>query len=748
MADKDDDFLKRLLAIFGIEAREHVDALFSGIAELEKMPDEAEQARIVEAIFREAHSLKGAARSVNLTQVEAACQSLESTFSAMKRKELSLTAALIDELHQQLNRLSGLLEPSLHADPGPHHGHGRDDRAAGAAATPPEPAVTRENAPPQTPAASLKAPRSAPEERLAAAGTVRISTEKLDSIFLQSEEMLAAKLLAQQRRQELQTVQSMVAAWGKDWSGLMARHPDFYRALAQQPQWLNLVEQNTAFIKALGYQLGTMRKAADQDQRMLGKMVDDLLGDMKKALMLPFSALMEIFPRLVRDLARDGGKEIALEIRGGEIEADRRILEEIKDPLIHLLRNCVDHGIEMPEARARLDKSPKGNIGIIISPRSGNRVEINVSDDGAGIDPDQVKAAAARLGLLEQEALSELDEAAAVELIYQSGVSTSPILTEVSGRGLGLAIVREKVERLGGSVAVETRAGAGTTFRIELPLTLATYRGIAVRVGAQTFVLQTSNVERNVRIRHEDIQTVENRETLRLGDETLSLAWLGEVLGIPQQTSIETKLHQVLVLAASGKRIAFVVDEVLGEQEVLVKNLGRQLSRVRNISAATILGSGKAIPILNVADLMKSAQLAVPARHMEPAAAKEGMHAPAQAVLVVEDSITARSLLKGILEVAGYKVTTAVDGIDGLTQLRSGEFDIVVSDVDMPRMNGFDLTAKIRSDKKLADLPVVLVTALESREDRERGIDVGANAYIVKRSFEQSNLLEVMRRLI
>ena len=746
MADKDDDFLKRLLAIFGIEAREHVDALFSGIAELEKMPDEAEQARIVEAIFREAHSLKGAARSVNLTQVEAACQSLESTFSAMKRKELSLTAALIDELHQQLNRLSGLLEPSLHADPGPHHGHGRDDRAAGAAATPPEPAATRENAPPQTPAVSLKAPRSAPEERLAAAGTVRISTEKLDSIFLQSEEMLAAKLLAQQRRQELQKVQSMVAAWGKDWSGLMARHPDFYRALAQQPQWLNLVEQNAAFIKVLGYQLGTIRKAADQDQRMLGKMVDDLLGDMKKVLMLPFSALMEIFPRLVRDLARDGGKEIALEIRGGDIEADRRILEEIKDPLIHLLRNCVDHGIEMPEARARLDKSPKGNIGIVISPRSGNRVEIDVSDDGAGINPDKVKAAAARLGLLEQEALSELDEAAAVELIYQSGVSTSPIITEVSGRGLGLAIVREKVERLGGSVAVETRAGAGTTFRIELPLTLATYRGIAVRVGAQTFVLQTCNVERNVRIRHEDIQTVENRETLRLGDETLSLAWLGEVLGIPQQTSIETKLHQVLVLAASGKRIAFVVDEVLGEQEVLVKNLGRQLSRVRNISAATILGSGKAIPILNVADLMKSAQLALPARHMVEA--KEEMHAPAHAVLVVEDSITARSLLKGILEVAGYKVTTAVDGIDGLTQLRSGEFDIVVSDVDMPRMNGFDLTAKIRSDKKLADLPVVLVTALESREDRERGIDVGANAYIVKRSFEQSNLLEVMRRLI
>ncbi|TAL45633.1 MAG: hybrid sensor histidine kinase/response regulator, partial [Methylovulum sp.] len=210
----------------------------------------------------------------------------------------------------------------------------------------------------------------------------------------------------------------------------------------------------------------------------------------------------------------------------------------------------------------------------------------------------------------------------------------------------------------------------------------------------------------------------------------------------------DSAFHHVLVLTSAGKHIAFVVDEVLSEQEVLVKSLGRQLSRVRNISAATILGSGKVVPILNVTDLMKSALQVTHARNLGKVESKAEIKAPTQTVLVVEDSITARSLLKGILEVAGYKVSTAIDGIDGLTQLRSGEFELVVSDVDMPRMNGFDLTAKIRGDKNLADLPVVLVTALESREDRERGIDVGANAYIVKRSFEQSNLLEVVRRLI
>ncbi|MBL6985888.1 MAG: response regulator [Methylobacter sp.] len=747
MSEKESDFLKRLLVTFRIEAKEHVDALFTGIDALEKMPDETRQAELIEAIFREAHSLKGAARSVNMLQIEEVCQSLESTFSEMKHKETSLTSELFDSLHLAMNNLSGLLEPELKTEFAPKTVQCRKDEVASASETPPsEPSVAKEKPLSYTRTAEVRPPHVMAEEKLAVVGTVRISTAKLDSIFLQSEEMLAVKLLAQQRRQELQTVQSMVAAWGKDWTRKMAHHRDLYSAPVKQLQWLELVEQNAAFIKALSYRLKVMGKAADQDQRMIGRMVDDLLEDMKKALMFPFSTLMEIFPRLVRDLAGNSGKDIDLNIRCGKIEADRRILEEIKDPLIHLLRNCVDHGIELSAERASLDKPLRGKIDIAVFPRSGNRVEISISDDGAGIDGAKVKAAADRLGILAQDEPSEMDDDAAVELIYRSGVSTSPIITEVSGRGIGLAIVREKVERLGGCIGVETHPGVGTTFRIELPLTLASYRGIAVRVAAQTFVVQTGSVERSVRIRREDIQTVENRETIRLGDETLSLAWLGDVLGIPNEVAGDAGFQQVVVLTAGGKRIAFIVDEVLGEREVLVKGLGRQLSRVRNISAATILGSGKVVPILNVIDLLKSAQQA--AQTGIRRVSKTEKKAPAQAVLVVEDSITARSLLKGILEVAGYTVTTAVDGIDGLTKLRSGEFDIVVSDVDMPRMNGFDLTAKIRSDKKLADVPVVLVTALESREDRERGIDVGANAYIVKRSFEQSNLLEVVRRLI
>ncbi|HSI23306.1 MAG TPA: response regulator [Methylophilaceae bacterium] len=728
--DNDDEFLKRLLTTFRLEAREHIDALYAGIAGMERQPETAEFATLVEQVFREAHSLKGAARSVNESAIESICQSLESTFSAMKRGELPTSSALFDSLQLTLNQLSALLNGENAAPPFP-------PQAAQAPLSEPGPAS------PQTPA--NKPPGG---ESTMVANTVRISTDKLDSIFLQAEEMLAAKLLLQQRRQELSSMQNLAAMMNKEWSNFSSQYPDFQHTLAQQPQLQELLDQNATFIKNLNHQLNAITKSTEQDQRMIGRMVDELLEDMKKALMLPFSTVLEAFPRLVRDLAKQHGKGIELAMQGEELEADRRILEAIKDPLTHLVRNAIDHGIESPATRAHHHKPERGQIVIAIQPNSGNRVEITISDDGSGIDTEKVKTHAQRLGLLSREEATNMDENGAMELIYHSGVSTSPIITEISGRGLGLAIVREKIDKLGGSVNVTTHPGIGTSFRILLPLTLATYRGITIRVGEQIFVLPTSHVEQTARVLKTDIRTAENRTTVRINNTTFALVRMGDVLGITHIEDATDPFIQVALLTASGKHIAFVVDEVLNEQEVLVKRLGRQLSRVRNIAAATILGNGKAVPILNVSDLMKSAMLAPTARTGSIIAKPQENAARQKHVLVVEDSITARSLIKGILELGGYRVSTAVDGVDGYTLLRNGGFDIVVSDVEMPRMDGFDLTAKIRGDKKLADLPVVLITALDSREDRERGIDVGADAYIVKRSFEQSNLLEVMDRLV
>ena len=376
------------------------------------------------------------------------------------------------------------------------------------------------------------------------------------------------------------------------------------------------------------------------------------------------------------------------------------------------------------------------------------KVGIIVSDDGAGIATGTLRSAVKKLGLVHGEKAEELDAQELLNSVFQSGVSTSPIITEISGRGLGLAIVREKVEKFGGTVSLTTVPGAGTTFRIILPLTVATFRGILLRVKDRLFIVPASHVERAVRVKRDNIATVENRETIRLNGRPVSLARLSAVLelagGHPSQD--QSAQVQAIVLRAADNSIAFLVDEVIGEQEVLLKGLGKQLSRVRNVAGATVLGSGRVVPVLNVPDLIKSAVRSPAATGVGPE--EEQRPVQRKRALVVEDSITSRSLLKNILEAAGYAVATAVDGLDAFTQLKSGEFDIVVSDVDMPRMNGFGLTEKIRADKQLASLPVVLVTALQSREDRERGIDAGANAYIVKSSFDQGNLLEIMGRLV
>jgi two-component system chemotaxis sensor kinase CheA len=315
---------------------------------------------------------------------------------------------------------------------------------------------------------------------------------------------------------------------------------------------------------------------------------------------------------------------------------------------------------------------------------------------------------------------------------------------------LGLAIVREKAEKLGGRVAVESRPHAGTTIRIILPISLATSRGILVETANRLFVVPTTRVERVARFKAEHVQTVEGRETLSLDGRAVALVRLAEVLGLPpaQRTrgSAEPAATPVILLGTGDQRVAFAVEAVLDEQEVLVKRLVKPLSRVRNIAGATVLASGQVAPILNVADLLESARKTAGVARV--AASTKPAVAEAKTVLVVEDSITSRMLLKGILESAGYHVGTAVDGMEAFTTLRAEHYDLVVSDVEMPRMNGFDLTAKLRADPKLAELPVVLVTALETPEDRERGMDAGANAYLVKSSLDQSNLLEAVRRLV
>jgi len=733
LATKNDELLKKLLATFRVEADEHLQGMSSGLLALEKTPAGEERAALVERIFRQAHSLKGAARAVNLLDVESLCHSLESVFAGLKGGRIAVSAPLFDLLHQALDALGGLLVPRAGA-PGARSpaiqslARRLDDASKGSL---PESEARAEAAA----AASAQPPLPAPG---LASGTVRVSTAKLDAVMRQVEELLAPRLAAGERARELRETAAALAA----------RKKERARIQPALPQLAEYLDAEQLFMKKIEDRLARLGRSAEHDRRALAGMTDSLLRDVKEMHLLPFSSLLEIFPRFVRDLARDQGKEVELALQGGEIEIDRRILEEMKDPLIHLFRNCVDHGIETPSVREEKSKPSHGTIALSISQQDGGKVELLVADDGAGIDAARVKAAARKLGIVSEAEADKLGEQEALALVFRSGVSTSPIITDVSGRGLGLAIVREKVERLGGSVAIESRPGAGTRFRIVLPLTLATFRGVLVRAGERLFIIPAASVERVTRAADGEIRTVENRETISLDGQAVSLVRLGDALELSRTAaSAMADRTPAVVLGAGPERVAFRVDEVLGEQEVLVKTLGPQLARVRNVAGACVLGTGQVAPVLNVPDLMKSAvkRAAAP---LAPAAAEAPAGPQQRSILVAEDSITSRALLKNILESAGYRVVTAVDGMDAYTALKTGTFDLVVSDVEMPRMDGFDLTAKVRADPRLAELPLVLVTALESREHRERGIDVGANAYIVKSSFDQSNLLEVIRRLI
>ncbi|HUV51092.1 MAG TPA: response regulator [Anaerolineae bacterium] len=752
---KEEEFLKRLLATFKLEAEEHLHAISTGLIELEKSTDSEKTAGLIETIFREAHSLKGAARSVNIRDIETICQALEDAFAALKRKEISLTQDSYDLLHKAVDNIKQLVSVPDSKQSSSTQLSIREliQQLLNSTKGVRQPGQAKEPARKQP----VKEVRAARDETIPASllqdevVTVRIPKTKLEPLFLQAEEMIQAKIATAQRAAELQALSDSLEWWKTESRKWKTRH-----STNRERHYNEWMEWNEQQLDEIEQKMLSITRAAEGDQRIVGRMVDDHLEAMKTILMLPVASLVEVFPLLVRDLASDQNKQVELILHGTELEVDKRVLEELKDPLIHLLKNCVDHGIEKPHERTLINKPVRGIINLTFSVTESRRLEVVISDDGLGIDLDKVCAAAIKAELVSDDAASKLGAQEKLSLIFQSGVTTSSIITDISGRGLGMAIVQEKIEKLDGTITVESQPNIGTTFRLILPLTLSTFRGILVEAGDQFFVLPTINVERTVRVNKEEIKTVENRETIMIDGQIVLLVSLCKALGVPvlnngsspntSGTLTAANVLRVVVLAYVDRRIAFQVDEIIGEQQILVKKLGRQLRRVRNIAGAAVLGSGKVVPVINVSDLMKSAIRTEMAAIT--ASGEEKKSEKTYRMLVAEDSITSRNLIKNILESAGYEVVTSVDGADAFTKALTGEFDLIVSDVDMPRMNGFELTTKIRKNKRLGELPVVLVTALESRKDREYGIEVGANAYIIKSSFDQSNLLEVIQRLI
>ena len=728
MSKKQEEFLKELLADFRVEAAEHKLAITNGLIELEKNPASNEHQSLVEMIFRETHSFKGAARAVGFFDIERVCQTMETGFSLLKSQSIQISQLFFDKMHASVNLLDRLMEDSVsgnktvNADQIAILIKELNDLFG-------ERIFARTEPKPKTTQIQFNKESTFPEpsvDKRVSVDTIRVSTHKLDEILLQAEELITVKNTLTHFLHEIKRISNH----GK-----------------------NITDSNLAIenLKKIRNELNHLIEPMDQLDRIMSRTIDDLLLGIKSSLLLPFSSVLDIFPKLIRDLSIAQKKEIHFSMLGSETEIDRRILEEIKDPLIHLVRNSVDHGIESADQRISMGKTAKGTKRIEIKKTEKREVIIEISDDGNGISRKKVLESAVKNGIIIQENTENLTDQEVYNLIFHSGLSTSPYITDISGRGLGLAIVAEKVSRLGGSIMVDSKPGKGCTFKLCLPLTIATFRGILVKVSEQLLIIPTHAIERVIRIVLSEIKTVENQDTLTIDDKVVGLMRLVDVIGIPEKTTkrILQERVPVLILNTGQRRMAFMVDEIIDEQEGIAKMFGSQMNHVQNITAVTVLGNGKIVPILNVTELMESAKNV----KKSIVSAQDSMVNPEEetekkSVLVAEDSITARSLLRNIIESAGYQVKTAVDGMEAFHLLQNESFDLVVSDIEMPRMNGFELTTRIRDDKKLEELPLILVTALDSSEDRQRGMECGANAYIVKSSFEQSNLLEVIKRLI
>lgn len=727
-AMNDPAFQRRLRETFRVEAAEHLREILAGLFALEKSSQASEHQAVVETIFRQTHTLKGAARLVGEDDAEALCQSLEHRLGGLKQRKERVPAAVIAELYEEAKQLSEMLQyaPETPA-------------AAGGAPAAPEAAAPAAN------------------RATAGAGLVRVPSARLDALLVHAEEMLTAKLTSAQRVAALRALEERDTVWKKEWARVrkeMAAARRFLDAGLPSPvtrelkALVHFLDWNQEFVEGGHDQLAQVVRAARQDERRLGAMVDHLLEETKEVLMLPFDSLLEIFPAFVRDAAQSQGKEIELVLEGGKTEIDRRVLEEIKDAITHLVRNSIDHGLGTPAERRAAGKPERGTLTIAVTQKSGGDVEIVVADDGRGVDTSKVAAHARRLKLIGEDA-QELSDSDALALLFESGFSTSTMVTELSGRGLGLAIVREKAERIGGSVAVESELGRGTTFRLQLPITLARFRGVFVGAQGRSFVIPAAHVRRVLRLERERVKRVKNHETFDFEGGSILLVRLADILGLPATGSrAEADAPAFVVLLSVGRsRVALRVEGVPFEQEIVMKGLGRLLAKVRHFMGATIVGGGQIVPVLNATGLVASAVRRGGARRPD-AGKQKPVRNRKRKILIAEDSITSRTLIKSILQGAGFDVRTAVDGADALTTLKFEPPDLLISDVQMPRMDGFELTAKVRADKELSTLPVILITSLASREDKARGVDAGANAYIVKSSFDQSDLLEAIGRLL
>ncbi|MEG4629661.1 hybrid sensor histidine kinase/response regulator [Microcoleus sp. AR_TQ3_B6] len=825
---------EELRNVFKIASQEHLQKLDDGLLYLEQHPSDLAK---LEELLRETHSLKGDAGMLEVKNVASLAHQIEHILGGVKRGETQLDTDIRDRLSQGLDALRKLVDEAVTGqDSGVNTfyvlatmmGASNEPQPVAPTAEPesaqvPEEELVKtqftdsETPLPETnsetslvtdlynnsslltlpseqellresqklPAASGSAAVSATQPTVNGSlsssyriETIRVATQNLDDLMTQAGELTVTKTRVVHR---LAALEKLTTLW-EDWSrealiNRLALHQIENEKTGSQRnaivmQLQNYYQRTEEHLKSLGTLVNRLNNRVDEDTARLELIAEELGSGIRTLRLLPLSTIFNLFPRAVRDLAKREKKEVELVIEGGEIRVDKRILEEMKDPLMHMIRNAIDHGIETAVEREKLGKSPVATLRIK-GYHTASNIVIEVADDGQGLNLDRIKQSAVKRKICTQEALATMTESQIQSLIFSPGFSTRTFVTEVSGRGVGLDVVRTNVEALKGSIQVESVSGKGCSLRLLLSTSIATANVLIVAVESLTYALPVEFVDTAKQVAVSDIFTVECKATILADGQPLSVAYLADVLELNKKQWLpknrewrqesgrelnrkmegeslnpNSRKMSCIVLKVGDERVGLFVDALMEAQDVVIKPQSQLLKRVRNVSGATILGTGEVCMVLNPHDLIKSVRQQVSSGGVSGGRSPMETVSRKQVILLAEDSIATRTQEKRILEGAGYEVVTAVDGLDAFHKLKTRDFDAVISDVQMPNLDGLALTVKIRQQKEYSDLPIILVTSLASDEDKKRGADAGANAYIPKGTFNQDVLVETLKRLV
>ncbi|RUM67890.1 MAG: hybrid sensor histidine kinase/response regulator [Sulfurospirillum sp.] len=750
------DDLQEILEDFLVEALELIEQMDQDLVELENNPEDLE---LLNSIFRVAHTVKGSSSFLNFDVLTKLTHHMEDVLNKARRDELKITPEIMDIVLESVDLMKDLLDAIKNDGNDTDCGIDIEDICAKLDAASKGEDISSTTAQDSQSTDTEEKENDTKSEEEVATGTNEESNENsnenADYNDMSEEEVEAeiARLLEEKQKEK-------EAKKAKKKQEQQANQKKEEQKQKKETQKASTPEQTIRVeVKRLDHLMNLIGELVLGKNRLLkiyddveekydgekfleelnhvvssvSMVTTDLQIAVMKTRMLPVSKVFNKFPRLVRDLSRELDKDIELIMSGEETELDKSIVEEIGDPLVHMIRNSCDHGVEDKDIRIAKGKDPKGTVKLKAY-NEGNQIVIEIQDDGAGMDPEFLKKKAIEKGVLSESEASSMSDKEAYGLIFRPGFSTAAKVTGVSGRGVGMDVVKTNIENLNGIIDIESELGKGTTFKLRIPLTLAIMQALLVSAQEEYFAIPLSSVLETVRISIDEIYTIEGRNVLKLRDEVLSLVRLSDIFDVERVFDAGEHLYVVIIGIAESK-LGVIVDGLVGQEEIVIKSMGDYLKGIEGIAGATIRGDGRVSLITDVAAMIKLAQevsVDIEAEVKESVAAK---NSPSDYnILIVDDSRTDRSIMKKALKPLGLTLTEATNGVEALTMIKSGntKFDAILVDIEMPRMDGYTLASEIKKYSKYKNLPLIAITSRTSKSDRLRGIEAGMTEYITK----------------